>query len=278
MRICLFANHYPANNLSDAESAYVTELARGLDALGHEVTVICAHSKVASTQGKIRVISAAPSAKISKLRLVRRRLPKSASQAASLIGFWHAFAECGKTFDVVEAGQGLSGALLSAFSRETPSVLRVNGRRDVNDDELSPDRDFDSQLPQLISDFAFSCVDIFSCASSSDADFLLQRGRSVEQVTVNSAQHEGDLASSAVDIYEAAIDRFSRIKQPYLYRHGAQRLIKSTEDMISIYDQMLYDLLFRVSYRFRIGHWLNKLCSNPGAFKAKLLQKLSQKA
>lgn len=278
MRICLFTNHYPANNLSDAESAYVTELARGLDALGHEVTVICAHSKDASTKGKINVISASPSAKISKLRLVRRRLPKSASQAASLIGFWHAFAECGKTFDVVEAGQGLSGALLSAFSRETPSVLRVTGRRDAKDDELSADRDFDSQLTSLIDDFAFSCVDMFSCASSNDADSLVQTRRRVEQVAVNSAQQEGDLASSAVDIYEAAIDRFSRIKQPYLYRHGAQRLIKSTEDMISIYDQMLYDLLFRVSYRFRFVHWLNKLRSNPGAFKAKLLQKLSQKA
>lgn len=278
MRICLFTHHYPANNLSDAESAYMTELARGLDALGHEVTVICAHSKDASIEGKISVISAAPSAKISNLRLVRRRLPKSASQAASLIGFWHAYAECGKTFDVVEAGQGLAGALLSAFSRETPSVLRVTGRCDVKGDEQGHDRDFDSQLPQLISDFAFACVDMFSCASSDDADFLVHRRRSEEPVAVNSAQQEGDLASSAVDIYEAAIDRFSRIKQPYLYRHGAQRLIKSTEDMITIYDRMLYDLLFRVSYRFRLSHWLNKLCSNPGAFKAKLLQKLSQKA
>lgn len=257
----------------------MTELARGLDGLGHEVTVICAQSKSENVGGKVRVIVASPSQKIKNLTLVGRSMPKSASNAASLIGFWHAFAECGTTFDVVEAGQSMSGALLSAFSRETPTVLRVAGASTFKADEFSSNKNFDDHLASLTIDFAHSCVDMFSCPSDEDAFFLTQlRRMSEQQVYVNSSALEGDLASSALEIYAAAVDRFDKFQKPHLYRHGALRLIKSTEDMISIYDRMLYDLLFRVSYRFRFSHWLNKLRSNPGAFKAKLLQKLSQKA
>ena len=86
-----------------------------------------------------------------------------------------------------------------------------------------------------------------------------------------------DLANASVNIYEMAIERFRSGRKPHLYRHGAQRLIKSTEDMITLYDRMLYDLLFRVSYTFRVGHWLRKLRSNPEMFKTKLLERFSHR-
>lgn len=277
MRICLITKEYPANSLSDSESVYMTELAQGLDLLGHEVTVICSEHENNTGNEKIRVVVAVPSAKIEALKLIRQTMPKSVVKAASLLGFWHAFAECGATFDVVEATQTLCGALLTAFSRETPTVLRASSTESKSG-ELSTEKNFDDHFGSLTSDYAYSCVDMFSCASPNAADLIRQMPHMTErQVAVNAAQSSEDIASAALTIYAHAIENFSRVKKPHLYRHGALRLIRSTEDMITLYDRMLYDLLFRVSYKFRIGHWFGKLRRNPDLLKAKLVERFSHK-
>ncbi|MBX9951369.1 MAG: glycosyltransferase [Candidatus Obscuribacterales bacterium] len=276
MRICLLTNEFPADSLSDAESDYISELARGLDGLGHEVTVICARSKNADIKGKIRVIVAAPSKRIADLRLVRRTMPKSVGHACELLGFWQAFCQTGAEFDVVEAPETLAGALLTAFSRETPTVMRITGRKDAESGEQM--KNFDDQFANLICDFAYASVDLFSCASSAGSEYVRQvRGFDARQVVINAAEKECDIATTAANIYATAIERFAGVRKPHLYRHGAQRLIKSTEDMIVLYDRMLYDLLFRVSYTFRIGHWFRKLLNNPEAFKTRLFARFSQR-
>lgn len=274
MRICLITNVYPANGNKDVESAYLTELASGLDARGHEVTVLCAKSNTKAEKSKIRVVVAAPCKKLSTLRLSKRTMPGSLQFASRQLGFWQAFFDLGggDSFDVVETGQSHAGALLGAFSREMPCVLRVVTR------EKTDGEDFDLQFQKLISSYAYACIDLFSCASPEEALYL-QQVKKIEPalVTVNSSQNQGDLAAHAISIYESAIQRFAHAKKPQLYRHGAQKLIKSTEDMILLYERMLYDLLFRVSYRFRVGHWLHLMRSNPRALASKVLQRFSQK-
>ncbi len=278
MRICLITEEFPAQSLPGSESAYMTGLARGLDALGHEVTVICARTKNSESNGNISVVVASPSKRITELQLVRRTMPKSVLHAAELLGFWQAYCQTGTRFDVVEASERLSGALLSAFSRETPTVMRITGNTEVAADRYSQNRNFDDRFAGLTNDYAFACVDVFSCASGREAEHIQQLRRvDVQQVAVNGAVVDVDLANASVNIYEMAIERFRSGRKPHLYRHGAQRLIKSTEDMITLYDRMLYDLLFRVSYTFRVGHWLRKLRSNPEMFKTKLLERFSHR-
>lgn len=256
----------------------MTGLARGLDALGHEVTVICARSNNSQNNGRISVVVASPSKRITELQLVRKTMPKSVLHAAKLLGFWQAFCETGTRFEVVEATESLCGALLTAFCRETPTVMRIAGNKAAAVDEYSENRNFDDRFAGLIYDYAFACVDVFSCASSRQAEHIQQHRRlDGGQLAVNGAVIDSDLATASASIYEIAIERFRSVRKPHLYRHGAQRLIKSTEDMIVLYDRMLYDLLFRVSYTFRVGHWLRKLRSNPETLKTKLLQRFSQR-
>ncbi len=273
MRICLITNVYPANDIKDVDSTYVSELASGLNELGHEVTVLCAKSLSTEVQNKIRIVVAAPAKNLGDLSLSRRKMPGSVHLALQQIGFWQAFSEIGggQAFDVVETCQSLAGTLLSAFSKETAAVLRVNAG------DKTYGNGFDEEFQSLISGYAYACVDRFSCASDEDATYL-QRTRKIEpaHITVNSSQKAKELAQNASTIYDSAIRHFAVGKKPHLYRHGALKLIKSTEDMILLYDRMLYDLLFRVSYRFRFGHWLRQLRSDPKAFTDRVLQRFSK--
>lgn len=265
MRICLLTNEYPAAGTSSRETVYVGELAQGLSELGHDVTVICSCSSGHSAAGKIRVVVAAHPRHLGKLSFSRRMMPNSVEEALTLLGFWHAFEDLGgkESFDVVEARESLSGALLSAFCRETPTVLRLGATPDVGAER------FDRQFSNLISGFARSCVDVFSCDS-----IEAEKTGAPGAFMVNSANDRKELASRAITIYAAAVERFATEKKPHLYRHGAERLIKSTQDMIVLYEKMLYDLLFRVSYKFRVYHWMRKLNADPGAVFRRLTQKV----
>lgn len=271
MHICLLTDVYPAGACDDRESIYITELASGLEALGQEVTVICSQAKTTAGAGKIRIVLASPPKHLGELNLTSRTMPGSVRQAQSLLSYWHAFSETGgaKSFDVVETIERLSSSLLSAFSRQTPTVLRVNVR------QKEPPDSFDMRFEEVISDFASACVDVFSCDSQRTAAAIEQSRKDQKAVTVNFSKDQRELASGALAIYKTAIERFATEKKPHLYRHGADRLIKSTEDMILLYEKMLYDLLFRVSYKFRLSHWLRKLKTNPQSLIARIRERFS---
>lgn len=274
MRICLITDQYPARDDKDRSSQYMTDLAQGLDALGHDVTVLCSKTARVPSEGRIQVVIAQSSKSLGDLKMSSRLMPDSVRFCSEQLGYWHALSELGgqAAFEVVEASQPQACALLGAFSREIPAVLRVETEEKPCGD------DFDEQFSRLILDYAYSCIDLFSCAASKDTVYL-QHARKLDalQMTVNSSSERSELAGNAIKIYESAIDRFQSATKPHLYRHGAQRMIQSTEDMLRLYDRMLYELLFRVSYRFRVEHWLRKLSSDPGAFIARVLQRFGQK-
>lgn len=265
MRICLIAKDYSA---SDAEGAYIVSLASGLAGLGHDVTVLCSSCDKKS-DGRVRVEQVTQAKRVQELKLLNKKLPDSARFCAEQIGYWHTFEALSEVrpFEVVEAVESVSGALLAAFTRSTPTVVRL-GKEPIKAGE-----EFDSSFPKLAYDFAFSSTDLFSCASQDERAAFLEKTMLPEDcIVVNAITDE--LALNALKAYVRAGERFSTVPKPHLYRHGARQLIRSTEDMLALFDRMLYDLLFRVSYRFRMKHWLSKLANDPAAFKKRLLRVL----
>lgn len=277
MRICLIASQY----FEDESSSYLPCLASGLASLGHEVTVVCSISRkdpTSKSSNNVTVVAVSPVGKSRNFQLSSKVMPVSLQSCLEHLNYWHAFTEIGDcksghAFDVVEASQPLAGALLSAFTREIPTVLRVDEQK------AWPGDGFDEQFQLLVEDYAYACVDMFSCPSLLHAAYLQGvKKADAEQITVNSAGDPAQLASQALTIYESAITRFQSVKRPHIYKHGALRLIKSTEDMLSLYEKMLYDLLFRVSFRFRIGHWLSKFRANPRGFAQKVVRSLGNRS
>ncbi len=269
MRICLITEVYPAAQHSDAASQYITKLAEGLASGANKITVVCADRRVAGPgPDGIRVCEVAKSKPLPDLKLAPQLMPESTRFAQTQLSYWHALADVMKEekFEVVETTMPLVATLLSALTRQTATVVRM-------EEEFSKSQtNFDDVFQNLIVEYALSCVDVYS----SNRSELVNVDR--ERICINSESSASGLALQAMQIYEIAIERYRKVGRPELYRHGSERLIKSTEDMIQLYDHMLYDLLFRVSYRFRLMHWWRALCSNPQLFTTKLRQKLSSRS
>lgn len=263
MHICLITDTYPASPNSGISSRHVADLACGLSREGHEVTVIC--SQKGDADDGVNVI-VADARRLDELELAPVVMPSSAKYAARQLGFWNALADLHerKTIDVVEAAQSSAGALLTAITREIPAVVRLESTPVKNNDA-----EFDRSLSRLVEGYVLACADAYSCADNKIANV------DSERICINDEKDVVSLARREAEIFEISCRRFAQTTRPHLYRHGARRLVKSTQDMILLYDKMLYDLLFRVSYRFRIKHWLRALRSNPQGFIEKLKSRLS---
>lgn len=263
MHICLITDTYPALPDSGPGSRYIVDLASGLSHEGHEITVICRDKGAASGTADVVVIAGRSSR---ELQVASSVMPSSADYARLQLGYWTALADLNdrKKIDVVEAVQSSSFALLTAITREIPAVVRMESTPTKSDDA-----EFDRSLSGVVTSYVLACCDAYSCADDRISNI------DSERICINGASDAVALARRQLEIYEIAGRRFAQTTRPHLYRHGARRLIKSTEDMISLYDKMLYDLLFRVSYRFRLKHWFNALRSNPRGFFEKLKSRLS---
>ncbi len=272
MRICLITEVFPALEQSDAPSMYITKLAKGLKGWAdnaNQITVICERTNAdAASESGIRVIKVPKSKRFSSLQLAPLVMPEATQFACTHLNYWHALAGILKEdrFDVVETTFPLVATLLSAMTRETATVVRIES--EVPRSESS----FDIVFQNLIVNYALSCADAYSSTQP------VLKSIDSERICINSANDPEALACRAMEIYQTAIRRYENTGRPELYRHGAERLIKSAEDMIALYDKMLYDLLFRVSYRFRVMHWWRSLRANPDNFASKLRQRLCSRS
>jgi hypothetical protein len=245
----------------------MSELSSGLVLAGHEVTVLC-KKKIGDLAG-VDVTVVGERSGLESLQQASRIMPESMQSARALLPYWHAFCEISDTrqFDVVETFQLLAATLITAIAAGNPVVLRM---------ESSPaneeDGGFDETFKHLVERYVLACADAYVLAGGGCMD-----GVDGERICINKETDRSALALRQLEIYEGALVRHQRYSSPRLYRHGARRLIKSVEGMISLYDNMLYDLLFRVSYRFRLGHWWRKFCSDPQSFGVKLKSKVLSK-
>lgn len=268
MRICLITDLYPALEQSGAASIYITNLAKGLAENGNQVTVLCAHKgSGGALESGIQVVELSPQKRLPDLKLAPQVMPEATRFAHTQLNYWHALGDIlnDGNFDVVETTLPMAATLLSALTRETATVVRIEeafSKKESN---------FDVVFQNMIVSYALSCVDAYSSSQSTFKDIDNVR------ICINDESNPCDQARRAVQIYEIALERYKNVDRPDLYRHGSERLVKSAEDMIALYDKMLYDLLFRVSYRFRIMHWWRSLRSNPDNFTKRLRQKLSSR-
>ncbi len=265
MNICLIADTYPASDRSEASCRYITDLARGLVQAGEKVTVLRAQgSDLTDADLNVQVVTAGVSTRARQLQLAPSVSPQACAYMVKHLNYWHSLVETlqDQEFDVFETTQSLAGALLSAFSRECATVIRIENLT------FGLDKNFDTEFQHLICRYAFSCVDAFSSPS---AQCTAQFGaRYAERIILNQEAS----AASAIEIYKAAQKGFAQVKKPNLYRHGSERMLKSAEDMLLLYDKMLYDLLFSRSYCFRLKHWLRSWAANPQEFAEKARAKL----
>lgn len=266
MRICLITDVFPSEPHSGSASCYMSDLSSGLVLAGHEVTVLC-KKKIGDLAG-VDVTVVGERSGLESLQQASRIMPESMQSARALLPYWHAFSAISETrqFDVVETFQSLAFTLITAIAAGTPVVLRM---------ESSPaseeDGSFDDTFKHLVESYVLACADahILTGGSVTAVDS--------EKICINEEAGGSAFALRQLEIYEGALVRHQRYSSPRLYRHGARRLIKSVEDMISLYDNMLYDLLFRVSYKFRLRHWWRKFCSDPQSFGVKLKAKVLSK-
>lgn len=271
MRICLLAEKFPANASSSVGDRYLSSLASGLAASGHEITVVRA-----SGEGQVdgvKAVSIKSWASNRRLKVVSGVSAHACSRLSTYLDYWHCISEtlADETFDMFETTQSNAAALLTAFSRQCPTVVRLS---EIG--QLDGASGFDRSFENMITGHALNCVDAVSAGSEVIREQAL--GKFGERVILNQESDPRRLAERAISIYELAQREFEQNQRPNLYRHGSARLLKSTEDMLSLYDKMLYDLLYQRSYRFRLRHWLQALSRDPKAFISKAGAKLGIKS
>jgi glycosyltransferase involved in cell wall biosynthesis len=79
-----------------------------------------------------------------------------------------------------------------------------------------------------------------------------------------------EIARQSLALYQLARANFEGTRDFALYRHDPAGLLPATGELIGAYDQMLYDLLYAHSWRFRLTHWLYMLKDRPRLTIAKL--------
>lgn len=278
MRICLIISLSPPTPCTSDEVAFFKELAPALVGAGHDVTLLTDTVREFQTPG-LNVLPVKPSESLKNLRLAQTVLPKAHGFAYKQLGFWNTFVNLNSVqpFDVVHAPASQAGALLAAVGRAIPSVLTVHPQFSK---DKSTSADFDENFETLVSDYVFNCADVicFSSPEMKNAFAAQFADVDIDRIFVLGGDSGQSNHAEIIACYEKAVNDFALVRKPKLYRHGAQRLVKSAEDMIMLFDRMLYDLLFRVSYRFRLKHWISMLFSRPEIFARKVRQSLGLKS
>lgn len=276
MRICLLISQSPPFACASDEFSFFQEIAPQLAAAGHDVTVITDVPASFPAQTNLKTVAVRLPERIKNLKLVDKVLPKAHSFALKQLSFWNVFAEvnAGQKFDLVHAPASQAGTLLSAVAREIASILTI-GRNFTFDSATKSS--FDESFETLVTDYVFNCADAICFVSDENKGALVSQISNIDRISSLSGFSAASTGIQMVACYEQALENFSKVNKPKLYRHGAQRLVKSTEDMIMLFDRMLYDLLFRVSYRFRLKHWISMLIARPEVFASKLRNSLGLK-
>jgi glycogen synthase len=84
------------------------------------------------------------------------------------------------------------------------------------------------------------------------------------------------IAQRTVQLYDEACKRYHKTHRGALYAHDASKATSDLKELCESLEQSLYELLYRVSYRHRLGHWRRLACKRPRLFMAKVGAKLMQ--
>jgi len=80
-----------------------------------------------------------------------------------------------------------------------------------------------------------------------------------------------EIARQTIDLYQEARQRHLKKREHATYLKEERQLLSDTELLLGSFEKMLYDELYRQSYRFRIKHWIGRLRSEPQLRNLKML-------
>lgn len=84
-----------------------------------------------------------------------------------------------------------------------------------------------------------------------------------------------EIARQTTELYELAAQSFKERTRSSMYLKSPDKVLEDATFMMKTFDKMIYDTLYRHSYRFRIRHWMRFLQDRPGLFTAKLTLKVT---
>lgn len=84
-----------------------------------------------------------------------------------------------------------------------------------------------------------------------------------------------EIARQTVELYELAAERYSASQKSVVYKKAPDAVVHDALYMMKTFDAMVFDTLYRFSYRFRISYWYKLLKKRPGLFTAKITLKFA---
>ncbi len=102
-----------------------------------------------------------------------------------------------------------------------------------------------------------------------DPELRKQMSAKARERTLQYFQRQ-EIARQTVELYELAEQRFEASQKAIVYKKDPKEIIHDALYMMKTFDTMVFDTLYRFSYRFRLNYWYKLLKKRPGLFTAKI--------
>lgn len=79
-----------------------------------------------------------------------------------------------------------------------------------------------------------------------------------------------EIARQTAELYELAEQKFAASQKAIVYKKSPDMVVDDALYMMKTFDTLVFDTLYRFSYRFRLSYWFNFLKKRPGLFTAKI--------
>lgn len=84
-----------------------------------------------------------------------------------------------------------------------------------------------------------------------------------------------EIARQTAELYKLAAQRFEDSQKSIVYKKSPDAVVYDALYMMKTFDTMVFDTLYRFSYRFRMIYWWKLLKKRPGLFTAKITLKFA---
>jgi hypothetical protein len=280
LRICLLNGSRNVDGDALQSAGATTKLVYELAAEGHSVQVIFSDASLLSDQKsvsadqRIRYHLVDPEQRTAFTGRFMNASPEANQALQQSLQHWQKLMELHtqEPFDLFDAGTSVLSALMPSMCRAIPTVCAAHDKMAIFQERKSPfaGLGFDTELIAMLERLTLNLVERISVPSAS----LEERMRTKLNAISNKFDLPPALASTSAKIqqYKKANEQARLSTKVYL--KGPADLTVDAVMIFKAYDEMIYNFLYQNSYRFRIYHWWQMLCSNPGLFQSKLKQAL----
>lgn len=294
MRICLLSKEYAPHSSWGPLGAYNYHLAQELRSLDHDIEVITLSSSgipadtCEQLEDGITVHRLSHSDKMTGSRELLMSTPASHFMLKTNLSLWNKLLQLHqqKPFDVLEVSDRLAEGVLPAVCKILPVVIRVHEpyAQLMSKEPCYAGPSFDHHFIALMERLASISATAIIATTESSAAFL-QTDLNLQASAIHlleSATNEmsfRQIASESETVYKQAVEQYALRAQTGggIYQRSAQQSIADASNLIYAYQEMLYNLLFAQSWRFRIRHWALLASSNPQLFAWKIVVQVASR-